>query len=231
MSLRRSARNKKETVEGNESTEKVDTKKKTKKMMEDIQENEEPPKKKAKATKKTDEAEENENSENPKESDWQNATSIYDFNAKDINGHEVPLSKYKGHVCIIVNVASRCGHTKSNYEQFVELYDKYSEEKGLKILAFPCNQFGKQEPGDSEKICEFARKKNVQFDMFEKIEVNGKNAHPLWKYMTSKIEGPKGNKIDWNFTKFIIDKEGKVVERHKSSVKPIQMVKFLEKYW
>nr|CAI5832885.1 unnamed protein product [Callosobruchus analis] len=159
------------------------------------------------------------------------ANSVYEFKAKDINGTEVSLDRYKGHVCIIVNVASRCGHTKSNYEQFVEIYDKYSEDKGLKILAFPCNQFGKQEPGDAQKILDFVAKRNVKFDMFEKIEVNGKNAPPLWKYLKSQIAGPKGHNIDWNFTKFIIDKEGNVVERHKPSVKPLQLVDSLEKYW
>lgn len=99
------------------------------------------------------------------------------------------------------------------------------------FLAFPCNQFSKQEPGDAQAICEFVKKRNVKFDVFEKIDVNGKKAHPLWKFMTGKIKGPKGEKIDWNFTKFIIDKEGQVVERHKSSVKPKQLVASLEKYW
>jgi len=160
-----------------------------------------------------------------------NATSIYEFTANDINGESVPLSKYKGHVCIIVNVASKCGHTSSNYKEFVEIYDKYGKSKGLRILAFPCNQFGKQEPGDNEKICEFAKKKNVKFDMFEKIEVNGDKAHPLWKYLTNEIEGPKGKIIDWNFTKFLINNEGKVVERFKPSVKPSALVKELEKLW
>lgn len=157
--------------------------------------------------------------------------SIYDFTAKDIAGKDVSLKKYKGHVCIIVNVASRCGHTSSNYKEFVELYDKYSKEKGLRILAFPCNQFGKQEPGDNEKICEFAKKKNAKFDMFEKIQVNGKDAHPLWKYLKTKKQGPKGEDIDWNFTKFLIDQEGQVVERFKPSVKPLALLKDLEKIW
>ncbi|KAF7265885.1 hypothetical protein GWI33_020632 [Rhynchophorus ferrugineus] len=158
-------------------------------------------------------------------------SSIYDFTVKDISGKDVSLTKYKGHVCIIVNVASRCGHTSSNYKEFVELYDKYNKEKGLRILAFPCNQFGKQEPGDNEKICEFAKKKNVKFDMFEKIEVNGKNANPLWKYLKANKQGPKGENIDWNFTKFLIDQKGQVVERFKPSVKPLALLKDLEKIW
>lgn len=228
MSLRRSTRNKKDGLEENEIKPDL-THKKINKVTKGKQVNDEPPKKKSKGS-NFDQEYEDLNCE-ISENEWQNAKSIYEFKVRDINGHEVSLSKYQGHVCIIVNVASRCGHTKSNYEQFVELYDKYSKEKGLRILAFPCNQFGKQEPGNSEKICEFAKKRNVQFDMFEKIEVNGQNAHPLWKYLTSRIEGPKGQKIDWNFTKFIIDKEGQIVERHKPSVKPLQMIEFLEKYW
>lgn len=157
--------------------------------------------------------------------------SIYEFTANDIKGNPISLSKYKGHVCIIVNVASRCGHTKSNYEQFVKLHEDYAESKGLRILAFPCNQFGKQEPGDSEKICKFASERNVKFDMFEKINVNGSDAHPLYKYLTAKIKGPNGNAIKWNFTKFIIDKNGLPVERFTPSTKPLALVETLEKYW
>ncbi|XP_044258881.1 probable phospholipid hydroperoxide glutathione peroxidase [Tribolium madens] len=159
------------------------------------------------------------------------ATTIYDFTAKTLEGEEISLEKYKGHVCIIVNVASKCGHTKSNYEQFVELYDKYSEEKGVRILAFPCNQFGGQEPGDSEKISEFAKSRNVKFDMFEKIKVNGKDAHPLWKFLKEKIPSPKGKDIKWNFTKFIVNDEGVPVERHASSVKPLTLLESLQKLW
>ncbi|KAG5893041.1 hypothetical protein JTB14_014821 [Gonioctena quinquepunctata] len=206
-------------------------------------ESEEPPVKKSRSKKKpvtkeedekvalTESSEGQEESSDESDEKWKNAKSLYEFSAKDIKGEEVSLEKYKGHVCVIVNVASRCGHTKSNYEQFVEIFDKYAEDKGLRVLAFPCNQFGKQEPGDAAKICEFASKRNVKFDMFEKIEVNGKKAHPLWKYLTNKLAGPKGNKIDWNFTKFIIDKEGNVVERLKPSVKPLQLIEILEKYW
>lgn len=164
--------------------------------------------------------------------DWKNASSIYDFTATDIKGNEISLEKYKGHVCIIVNVASRCGHTKSNYEQFVKIYNEYSESKGLRILAFPCNQFGGQEPGDSEKICKFAENKNVTFDMFEKINVNGPKAHPLWNYLKDKLPAEKGGKtIKWNFTKFIIDQDGQPVERFPSATKPLTLVDTLKKYW
>ncbi|RZC00577.1 phospholipid hydroperoxide glutathione peroxidase, partial [Asbolus verrucosus] len=159
-----------------------------------------------------------------KKEPWQTATSIYEFNVNNIKDEEVSLEKYRGNVCIIVNVASKCGHTKSNYEQFVELHEKYAEEKGLRILAFPCNQFGGQEPGDSEKICKFAESRNVKFDMFKKIKVNGKDAHPLWKFLKEKIPGAKGKEIKWNFTKFIINDEGIPVERHQSSVKPLTLL-------
>ncbi|XP_050304571.1 uncharacterized protein LOC126742075 [Anthonomus grandis grandis] len=161
----------------------------------------------------------------------EDSEAFHNFKADNIEGKEVPLSQYKGHVCLVVNVASKCGHTSSNYKELVELHNKYADKKGLRILAFPCNQFGKQEPGDNEKICEFAKKKNVAFDMFAKINVNGKNAHPLWKWLTSQKDGPKGSKIDWNFTKFLIDKEGHVVERFQSAVKPLALVDELEKLW
>lgn len=168
--------------------------------------------------------------EEPQNGDMASST-IYQFKANTIEGKEVSLDTYKGHVCIIVNVASRCGHTAVHYKELVQLHQKYAEEKGLKILAFPCNQFGKQEPGDNNKICEFAKKKNVEFDVFEKIEVNGKNAHPLWQFLCGEIAGPKGAKIDWNFTKFLIDKEGKVVGRFKPGIKPSGLLPELEKLW
>lgn len=159
-------------------------------------------------------------------------SSIYDFTANDIKGAPVSLDKYRGHVCIIVNVASKCGYTKSNYEQFVKLYDDYSENKGLCILAFPCNQFGGQEPGDCEQISKFAESRNVKFDMFEKINVNGPKTHPLWTYLKEEIPDKKAGKtIKWNFTKFIIDQEGQPVERYSSATKPLTLLDTLEKYW
>lgn len=162
---------------------------------------------------------------------WKEAKSIYEFTANDIHGNPVSLEKYKGHVCIIVNVASQCGYTKNNYKELVELYDEYSESKGLRILAFPCNQFGGQEPGDAAEICSFVATKNVKFDMFAKINVNGNDAHPLWKYLKHKQGGTLGDFIKWNFTKFIIDKNGQPVERHGPSTNPKDLVKSLEKYW
>jgi len=162
---------------------------------------------------------------------YKEAKSIYYFSARDIKGNEVSLEKYKGHVCIIVNVASQCGYTKNNYAELVDLYNEYSVSKGLRILAFPCNQFGGQEPGDGAQICQFAASKNVTFDMFEKINVNGNDAHPLWKYLKHKQGGTLGDFIKWNFTKFIIDKNGQPVERHGPSTNPKDLVKSLEKYW
>lgn len=163
--------------------------------------------------------------------DWKNASSIYDFTVKDINGQDISLEKYKSHVALIVNVASKCGLTATNYKELSELHDKYAEEKGLRILAFPCNQFNGQEPGDSEEIVCFARKKNANFDMFEKIDVNGNNASPLWKYLKHKQGGTLGDFIKWNFTKFIVDKNGQPVERHGPNVDPSKLVSSLEKYW
>ncbi|KAK9887891.1 hypothetical protein WA026_000195 [Henosepilachna vigintioctopunctata] len=164
------------------------------------------------------------------------AKSIYEFTVKDIDGNEVSLDKYKGHVCIIVNVASKCTHTQSNYEQFVELYDKYADSKGLRILAFPCNQFSSQESGSCEKIKSFAETKGVKFDMFDKINVNGKKADPLWAFLKDTLPEvtcgrATGKDIKWNFTKFIINKEGIPVERYASSTKPLTLVDSLVKLW
>ncbi|XP_065161842.1 glutathione peroxidase-like [Atheta coriaria] len=185
----------------------------------------------AKATKKAEETQKT--AAIPENGDKAADDSIYAFTANDIKGTPVSLDKYKGHVSIIVNVASRCGHTKINYQQLVDLYEKYAGDKGLKILAFPCNQFGAQEPGTPEAICKFVEKYNVKFDMFEKINVNGPNAHPLYKFLSSKLPDPKGkgDKIKWNFTKFIIDADGKPVERFTPATKPITLVETLNKYW
>lgn len=163
--------------------------------------------------------------------DYKKAQSIYEFTAKDIKGEEVSLEKYRDHVCIIVNVASQCGYAKNHYDELNELYNQYGESKGLRILAFPCNQFAGQEPGDSEQICQLIQKKNLKLDMFEKIDVNGKNAHPLWTYLKHKQGGMLVDAIKWNFTKFIIDKNGQPVERHGPNTSPKDLVKSLEKYW
>ncbi|XP_073994169.1 glutathione peroxidase homolog with thioredoxin peroxidase activity isoform X1 [Rhodnius prolixus] len=159
------------------------------------------------------------------------ASSVYDFTVKDIAGNDISLEKYRGHVLIIVNVASQCGLTSTNYKELVELDEKYRETKGLRILAFPCNQFGSQEPGSREDIVCFMRQKNASFEMFDKIEVNGSNAHPLWKYLKSKQGGTLVDNIKWNFTKFIIDKNGQPVERHGPMTNPSKLLSSLEKYW
>lgn len=163
--------------------------------------------------------------------DYKSATSIHEFVVKNIKGEEVKLDVYKGHVCIIVNVASQCGLTANNYKQLNELFEKYAEEKGLRILAFPCNQFAGQEPGNPEDIVCFASERKVKFDLFEKIDVNGDNASPLWKFLKYKQGGTLGSFVKWNFTKFIVDKDGVPVERHGPNVDPLDLVKSLEKYW
>ncbi len=161
-----------------------------------------------------------------------NPTSIYDFVANDIDGNQVSLEKYKGHVALIVNVASKWGFTDKNYKQLQAMHDELAEMKGLRILAFPCNQFGSQEPGSNEEIKTFATTKyGVKFDMFAKINVNGSKAHPLWNYLKSKQGGTLINAIKWNFTKFLIDKEGQPVARYAPNVEPNAIKKDMDKYW
>ncbi|XP_011493941.1 PREDICTED: probable phospholipid hydroperoxide glutathione peroxidase [Ceratosolen solmsi marchali] len=166
-----------------------------------------------------------------KNDDYKSASSVYDFVATNIKGEDVPLEKYKGHVLLIVNVASQCGLTATNYKELNELYDRYAESHGLRILAFPCNQFNGQEPGDAEEICSFANRQKIKFDLFNKINVNGNDAHPLWKYLKMKQSGTLVSFIKWNFTKFIVDKEGQVVERHGPDVNPNKISQNLEKYF
>ena len=146
--------------------------------------------------------------------------SIYDFKVKNIDAEEVSLSKYKGKVLLIVNVASKCGFTPQ-YEGLEKLYDKY-KDKGFMILGFPSNQFSNQEPGSNKEIKEFCSLTyGVSFDMFEKIDVNGKNTTPLYKFLKKEAPGFAGTKsIKWNFTKFLVDPNGKVIERYASLTKP-----------
>ncbi|XP_056632015.1 uncharacterized protein LOC130897359 [Diorhabda carinulata] len=162
---------------------------------------------------------------------YKEASSIYEFSAKNIKGEVVSLEKYRGHVCIIVNVASQCGYTKNNYAELNQLFEEYGDSKGLRILAFPCNQFANEEPGDNDQICQFVQSKNVKFDVFQKVNVNGNDAHPLWNYLKYKQGGTLGDFIKWNFTKFIVNKDGQPVERHGPNTNPKDLVKFLEKYW
>ncbi len=135
-------------------------------------------------------------------------------------GKPVDLSQYKGKVLLIVNTASRCGATPQ-YEDLQALHEKYSKD-GLVVLGFPCNQFGKQEPGDSKQIASFCKKNyGVTFPMFSKIEVNGDRACDLFKYLTSKEAYPDDSgKVKWNFEKFLINRDGKVVKRFRTGVNP-----------
>jgi glutathione peroxidase len=147
-------------------------------------------------------------------------SSIYDFSAKTIDGGTTQLDTYKGKVLLVVNVASKCGFTPQ-YKGLEALYKKYKDQ-GLEILGFPCDQFGHQEPGDEKEIKEFCSLTyDVSFPMFAKIKVNGDDAHPLYKYLKSEEKGFLGSEfIKWNFTKFLIDKNGTVVKRYGSTDKP-----------
>jgi glutathione peroxidase len=148
------------------------------------------------------------------------AASIYDFTLNSIEGKAVPLSSYKGKVVMIVNVASKCGFTYQ-YEGLQKVYDKY-KDKGLVILGFPANNFMGQEPGSDQEIKEFcSRKYNVSFPMFSKISVKGKDQAPLYQYLTDKNQvGEFGGDISWNFNKYLVDKNGKVIARWGSRTNP-----------
>lgn len=154
---------------------------------------------------------------------------FYDYEAKNIKGETVSMSTYKNKVVLVVNVASKCGFTPQ-YEGLEKLYQTYHKQ-GLEILGFPCNQFSKQEPGTHKEIQNFCKVNfGVTFPLFSKIDVNGDNAHPLYKYLKSEATGFLGTQsIKWNFTKFLIDKNGKVVDRYGSSTKPSKISKDIEK--
>ncbi|WP_129688778.1 glutathione peroxidase [Gottfriedia acidiceleris] len=155
--------------------------------------------------------------------------SIYDFEVKDSKGEDVSLSNYKDKVMIVVNTASACGYTPQ-YKDLQALYEEYKED-GLEILGFPCNQFMNQEPGSNEEIQSFCELNfGVTFPVFGKIDVNGDKADPLFKYLSSKAPGIMGLKsIKWNFTKFIIDKNGEVIERFAPQTNPQEMRSTIEK--
>jgi len=153
-------------------------------------------------------------------------SEFYQFTAKNLQGKEISMDLYKNKVVLVVNTASKCGFTPQ-YEALEQLYIKY-QDKGLVILAFPCNQFGSQEPGSSSEIAEFCLVNyGVTFPVFEKIEVNGPNAHPLFIYLKNQLPGFPGKRIKWNFTKFLIDKEGKPVKRFASSRRPEKIDKHI----
>jgi glutathione peroxidase len=151
--------------------------------------------------------------------------SVYDFEVATIDGHKQSLADYRGRVLLMVNVASRCGFTPQ-YAGLEKLYRKY-RERGFTVLGFPCDQFGQQEPGDEAEIKEFCRLTyDVTFPLFAKIDVNGAAAHPLYKYLKNARRGFLGTKgIKWNFTKFLIDREGGVMRRFGPTARPEKMEK------
>ena len=146
------------------------------------------------------------------------AESIYNLKLKDIDGKDTSLAAYKGKAVLIVNVASKCGYTKQ-YSGLEATYQKYKDQ-GFVVLGFPCNQFGGQEPGTNEDIKQFCSSKySVTFPLFDKLEVNGANRHPLYVALAGK-DSPFPGDIKWNFNKFLIGKDGKIVQRFDSGVKP-----------
>ena len=152
---------------------------------------------------------------------------FYNLEAKKINGEMVSMSEYKGKTIIVVNTASKCGFTPQ-FEGLEKLYEKYKDQ-GLVILGFPCNQFGKQEPGAGEEIEEFCQVNyGVSFPIFDKVNVNGSSTHPIFKYLKSNLGGFLGSSIKWNFTKFVIDKNGKPIKRFSPITKPEDMESFIK---
>lgn len=145
--------------------------------------------------------------------------SIYDFKVKGINGEQVNLADYKGKVLLVVNTATGCGFTPQ-YEGLQDLYEKY-QAQGLEILDFPCNQFGGQAPGTEEEIVDFCQSRyGVTFPQFAKVIVNGEGEEPLFTYLKKEQSGVMGSKIKWNFTKFLVDRNGNVIDRFAPTVTP-----------
>ncbi|SAK64388.1 glutathione peroxidase [Caballeronia fortuita] len=154
---------------------------------------------------------------------------IYGFSAETLDGATVSLDTYRDKVLLIVNTASECGFTPQ-YKGLQDVYQQYAP-RGFEVLGFPCNQFGKQEPGDAQQIGAFCEKNfGVTFPMFAKIEVNGANAHPLYKYLKDKEPGLLGiEAIKWNFTKFLVDRSGRVIKRYAPQTKPESITGDIEK--
>jgi glutathione peroxidase len=157
------------------------------------------------------------------------AASVYEFSAKDIEGKEQSLSSFRDKVLLIVNVASKCGYTPQ-YAGLEALYEKY-KDRGLEVIGFPCNQFGGQEPGSEQEIASFCSLTfGVKFPLFGKIEVNGKGEHPLYRYLKETKPGILGTEaIKWNFTKFLVDRKGQVVERFAPNAEPQSLSAAVEK--
>ncbi|CAG4886579.1 glutathione peroxidase [Paraburkholderia gardini] len=156
-------------------------------------------------------------------------TSIYTFSARTLGGDTIGLDRYQGKVLLIVNTASQCGFTPQ-YAGLQKLQDDYAS-RGFEVLGFPCNQFGKQEPGDAAQIGSFCETNyGVSFQMFDKIDVNGADAHPLYKYLTGEAPGLLGlEAIKWNFTKFLIGRDGTVLKRYAPLTKPESITDDIEK--
>jgi glutathione peroxidase len=156
-----------------------------------------------------------------------NESKFYDFSAKSIQGEDISMLKYKGKVVLVVNTASKCGFTPQ-LKGLEKLYENFHKQ-GLEVLGFPCNQFGGQEPGSEKDIQQSCMiNYGVTFQMFSKVDVNGDNAHPLFKYLKSQKKGFLGSKIKWNFTKFLIDQQGHVVKRFASTTKPESIEKYIK---
>ena len=156
-------------------------------------------------------------------------TNVYEFSAEDIDGKKVPLKRYKGKALLVVNTASQCGFTPQ-YTGLEKLHRDLGE-RGFEVLGFPCNQFGAQEPGDAEEIKNFCSLKyDVTFPMFAKVDVNGANTHPLFEFLKKRLPGLLGSQaVKWNFTKFLIDREGDPVARYAPQESPDSLRKDIEK--
>ena len=154
--------------------------------------------------------------------------ALYECKAKDITGSEISLGDYAGKVLLIVNTASKCGFTPQ-YAGLEKLHEKY-KDKGLAVLGFPCNQFGAQEPGNETEIQKFCELNyDVKFPMFAKVDVNGANTHPVYRVLKKAAKGVLGTEgIKWNFTKFLVDRNGKVVDRYSPTTKPEDIAEVIE---
>lgn len=154
--------------------------------------------------------------------------SFFDLSAKNIQGKEISMQEYKGKIILVVNTASKCGFTPQ-LEGLEKIYKKFSD-KNFVILGFPCNQFGNQEPGDEKSISEGCLiNYGVTFPMFSKVDVNGENAHPIFKFLKNQQNGILGNKIKWNFTKFLINENGEPVKRFAPITKPENIETYIDK--
>ncbi|MEO3935553.1 glutathione peroxidase [Dermatophilaceae bacterium Soc4.6] len=155
-------------------------------------------------------------------------STLHDFSARSIDGRDVPLADFDGEVVLVVNTASQCGFTPQ-YEGLQALHDEFKAQ-GFSVLGFPCDQFGGQEPGADDEIAAFCQKNfGVDFPLFSKVEVNGDGAHPVYQWLREQKGGLLGSKIKWNFTKFLVGKDGQVIERYAPTTKPEKLSADIEK--